>query len=61
MNAVPSKEVGLSGYNVARLEEIEELQDQGRKPLRPVRHHFGISAFGITAWTHALYDVMLLL
>jgi quercetin dioxygenase-like cupin family protein len=41
----------VSGYKVARLEEIGELEDEGRQPLRPVRHHFGITAFGITAWT----------
>lgn len=40
----------MSGYEVARLEEIEELDD-GRIPFRPVRHHFGITSFGITAWT----------
>jgi hypothetical protein len=43
--------VDVSGYKVARLEEIGELEDEGREPLRPVRHHFGITAFGITAWT----------
>jgi mannose-6-phosphate isomerase-like protein (cupin superfamily) len=32
------------------MEEIDELDD-GRQPWRPVRHHFGISSFGITAWT----------
>jgi tetratricopeptide (TPR) repeat protein len=37
-------------YQVARLDEIEELND-GRCPYRPVRHHFGISAFGANAWT----------
>lgn len=40
----------MSGYAVARLEEIEETSD-GRCPYRPVRHHFGITAFGINAWT----------
>ena len=40
----------MSGYEVARLDEIEELDD-GRIPFRPVRHHFGITSFGITAWT----------
>jgi hypothetical protein len=40
----------MSGYQVARLEEIEELDD-GRQPYRPVRHHFGIRSFGMTAWT----------
>ena len=40
----------MSGYEVARLEEIEEIDD-GREPYRPVRHHLGITAFGITSWT----------
>ena len=40
----------MSGYEVARLDEIEELDD-GREPFRPIRHHFGITSFGITAWT----------
>jgi tetratricopeptide (TPR) repeat protein len=35
---------------VARLGEIEEIDD-GREPFRPVRHHFGITSFGVTAWT----------
>jgi tetratricopeptide (TPR) repeat protein len=40
----------MTRYAVARLEEIEELTD-GREPYRPVRHHFGISSFGVNAWT----------
>jgi tetratricopeptide (TPR) repeat protein len=40
----------MTRYAVARLEEIEELTD-GREPFRPVRHHFGITSFGINAWT----------
>lgn len=40
----------MNGYSVARLDEIEEIGD-GRCPWRPVRHHFGITAFGINAWT----------
>ena len=40
----------MSGYAIAHMEEIDELDD-GRQPWRPVRHHFGISSFGITAWT----------
>ena len=42
----------MSRYRVAKLEEIAELTD-GREPWRPVRHHLGITAFGITAWTAA--------
>ncbi len=40
----------MSGYAVAHLDEIDEVSD-GRQPWRPVRHHFGITAFGINAWT----------
>lgn len=37
-------------YAVARLDEIDEVDD-GRAPFRAVRHHFGITSFGVTAWT----------
>jgi len=40
----------VSSYAVAHLDEIDE-QDDGRCPWRPVRHHFGITAFGVNAWT----------
>jgi hypothetical protein len=40
----------MSGYAVAHLDEIDEWDD-GRCPWRPVRHHFGITAFGVNAWT----------
>jgi hypothetical protein len=40
----------MAGYAVARLDEIDE-HDDGRCPVRPVRHHFGITAFGVNAWT----------
>src|SRR5512145_1310464 len=40
----------MSGYAVAQLDEIDE-QNDGRCPWRPVRHHFGITAFGVNAWT----------
>ena len=40
----------MSSYAVAHLDEIDE-QDDGRCPWRPVRHHFGITAFGVNAWT----------
>ena len=43
-------------YDVAQLEQLEEITD-GRCPWRPVRHHFGITAFGVNAWTgHAAGD-----
>ena len=37
-------------YRVVRLDEIEEASD-GRCPWRPVRHHLGITAFGVNSWT----------
>ena len=37
-------------YQVARLDEIEVVSD-GRCPWQPVRHHLGITAFGVNAWT----------
>ena len=40
----------MRGYAVAHLDEIDEITD-GREPWRPVRHHFGITAFGVNAWT----------
>jgi tetratricopeptide (TPR) repeat protein len=40
----------MSGYAVSRLDEIDVLDD-GREPFRPVRHHFGITGFGVNAWT----------
>src|SRR5262245_27282055 len=40
----------MSSYAIARLDEIDEISD-GRCPWRPVRHHLGIKAFGVSAWT----------
>ena len=40
----------MSDYAVAHLDEIEEISD-GRCPKRPIRHHFGITSFGVNAWT----------
>src|SRR4051812_18198021 len=40
----------MSEYAVARLEDIGEISDV-RERWRPVRHHFGITSFGINTWT----------
>ncbi len=40
----------MSTYSAVRLDDIEEISD-GRCPWRPVRHHFGITSFGINTWT----------
>jgi mannose-6-phosphate isomerase-like protein (cupin superfamily) len=43
-------------YAVAHLDRVEEIPN-GSCLLRPVRHHFGIRAFGVNAWTgHATGD-----
>jgi len=42
----------MSGYTVAGLDDIQEISD-GWLPCRPVRHHFGITSFGVNAWTAA--------
>jgi tetratricopeptide (TPR) repeat protein len=40
----------MSGYTVARLDQIDEVSD-GRCPWRPIRQHFGIMSFGANAFT----------
>jgi tetratricopeptide (TPR) repeat protein len=40
----------MGDYAIARVDQIPELEDGGC-PMRPVRHHFGITGFGVTAWT----------
>ena len=42
----------MSSFTVTRLDEIPEVTD-GREPWRPIRHHLGITAFGVNAWTGA--------
>lgn len=39
----------MDGYAVAHVDEIAEVDD-GRALMLAVRHHFGISAFGVNAW-----------
>jgi hypothetical protein len=40
----------MSGFRATHFSEIQ-VMDDGRAPLRPVRHHFGITTFGVTTWT----------
>ncbi len=42
----------MAGFASAHLDEIDEIDD-GRSPWRPIRHRFGITSFGINAWTAA--------
>src|SRR5687768_8410741 len=49
----------MVGYSVAHLDDIEEFSDAGSY-YRPIRHHLGITAFGVTAWTgHAAGDFII--
>jgi hypothetical protein len=46
-------------YAVSKLDDIDEFGDAGAS-YRPIRHHLGITAFGVTAWTgHAAGDVVI--
>ena len=46
----------MAEYAVAHLDDIDEFADVGCH-YRPIRHHLGISAFGVVAWTgHAAGD-----
>ena len=39
-------------YAIAQLDDIDEMT-VGAVPCRPVRHHFGITSFGVNSWTAA--------
>jgi hypothetical protein len=41
----------MAGHAVAGLGDVGEIS--GGLPCRPLRHHFGITSFGINAWTAA--------
>jgi mannose-6-phosphate isomerase-like protein (cupin superfamily) len=40
----------VTGYRVAHVDEIEGIDYREGSYMRPVRHHFGITAFGTNAW-----------
>jgi hypothetical protein len=40
----------MSGYAVVHVDDIRELDD-GQLPMRPMRHHLGITGFGVNVWT----------
>jgi hypothetical protein len=46
----PKEDGRMSGYALAKIHEIDEISD-GRCPWRPVRFHFGITSFGVNAFT----------
>ena len=41
----------MANWSVDHIDDIRELEPVGECPIRPVRHHFGITAFGVNAWT----------
>jgi hypothetical protein len=47
---IPRNGGPLSSYSAAHLDDIDEVSD-GRCAWRPVRHHFGITSFGVNSWT----------
>jgi mannose-6-phosphate isomerase-like protein (cupin superfamily) len=45
--------MAASSYRVATVGELQDIAYREDTHMRPVRHHFGISAFGSNAWTAA--------
>jgi len=41
----------MANWAVDHLDDIRELHPVGECSIRPVRHHFGITSFGVNAWT----------
>jgi hypothetical protein len=41
----------MAKWAVDHIDDIRELEPVGECPMRPIRHHFGITAFGANAWT----------
>ena len=41
----------MSGYEIASLTEIESVEGAGTLRWTPMRKHFGITAFGVNAYT----------
>jgi mannose-6-phosphate isomerase-like protein (cupin superfamily) len=40
-------------YEIVRVDDLEDIAYRQDTHMRPVRHHFGITAFGSNAWTAA--------
>ena len=41
----------MTSYEIARVDELPDIDYRDDTHMRPVRHHFGITAFGTNAWT----------
>ena len=40
----------MAGWSVAAIDEVESADGPGAATWKPLRHHFGIRAFGFNAW-----------
>jgi len=40
----------MAVWSIAHVDDIPELESAGEASVRPIRHHFGISSFGVNAW-----------
>jgi mannose-6-phosphate isomerase-like protein (cupin superfamily) len=50
---VSTDEGSVVSYQVARADELQDIAYRQDTHMRPVRHHFGITAFGTNAWIGA--------
>jgi tetratricopeptide (TPR) repeat protein len=41
----------MASWAVDHLEDVRELKPVDECPIRPIRHHFGITSFGVNGWT----------
>jgi tetratricopeptide (TPR) repeat protein len=41
----------MASWAIDHVDDIRALKPVGECPIRPIRHHFGISSFGVNAWT----------
>ena len=50
----------MAGWSVARIEEVESVDGPGPSDWKPLRHHFGVRAFGVNAWVaHEAGEVLI--
>jgi hypothetical protein len=40
----------MAGWSATRIEDVESADGPGASDWKPLRHHFGIRAFGLNAW-----------
>jgi len=40
----------MAGWKATRIEDVDSVDGPGASDWKPLRHHFGIQAFGFNAW-----------